>query len=238
MKALNLEIVSDNGSRWKQFDITRMVNAGYVGRDSAVVQAHIDELKKIGVPPPPRVPMIFPVVCDILTTGANIEVFGNATSGEVEFVLIIDRDAIFVGVGSDHTDRELEASSLVKSKQICSNVLSAQVWPFEDVASVWDELIMRSWVKDDSSGQARLYQEAALGKIISPYDLMQLVKAEVIDSDMNGMAIYSGTIPLVGHEALGASSFRAELCNPHSGKTLSCEYQIHEVDFLRVSAFT
>jgi hypothetical protein len=232
MKVLNVEVVTENGSAWKQIEIQRMVNAGYVGRDLDAVQAHVDELRKLGVPAPSRVPMIFPVLCDILTTNSHIDVIGDTTSGEAEFVLICDRDEIFVGVGSDHTDRDLEIYSLVNSKQICGNVLSDQVWPYAEVQSVWEDLILRSWVKQTPSSELVLYQEAALATIISPSDLMHLVKSQLTDSNMNGMAIFSGTVPLLTHETIYGAQFSAEMFDPHRGRELTCSYRVNQLDFL------
>ena len=88
MKTLDLEVVSGNRSETIQFKIERMINAGYVGRDRQAVVDHIEELSKEGVPPPPSVPMIFPVLCHNITTADKIEVVGRKTSGEVEFALL------------------------------------------------------------------------------------------------------------------------------------------------------
>ncbi len=230
MKVLNVEVVTENGSAWKQIEIQRMVNAGYAGRDVDAVQAHVDELKKLGVPAPLRVPIIFPVLCDILTTNSDIHVIGDTTSGEAEFVLICDRGEIFVGVGSDHTDRDLETYSLVKSKQTCGNVLSDQVWPYAEVEPVWDDLILRSWVKQTPSSKVVLYQEAALATIISPSDLMHLVKSQLTDANMSGMAIFSGTVPLLTHETIYGVQFLAELFDPHCGRRLTCFYRVNPLD--------
>jgi hypothetical protein len=236
MKVLNLEIVSEKTSEWRQFEIQRMVNAGYVGRNREAVQAHIDELERLGVPPPSRVPMIFPVLSGILTTDPHIDVIGKTTSGEAEFVLIFDRDEIFVGVGSDHTDRELETNSLVKSKQICGNVLSSAVWRYEEVESIWDELVLRSWVRQDPTDELILYQSAPLSTIISPSNLIELVKSDLTDGNMQGMAIFSGTIPIVAHDTIYGSFFCSELFNPYSRKALCCAYQIKELNFLSNSS--
>jgi len=232
MKALNLEIVTKSGSVRKQFEIRRMVNAGYVGRDLQAVKAHIDELAQLGVPAPTRVPMIFPALLSILTTGSEIEVIGNTTSGEAEFVLILDGEEAFVGVGSDHTDRELETYSLVKSKQICPNVLSAQVWPYEEVESVWDELVLRSWVKSTPASELVLYQEATLATIISPSSLIDLLKSQLTDGNMDGMVIFSGTVPLLTDETICGVQFSAELFDPYSDRKLTCSYYVNQLDFL------
>ncbi|NIQ18355.1 MAG: DUF2848 domain-containing protein, partial [Candidatus Aenigmarchaeota archaeon] len=79
-------------------------------------KAHIEELRREGIPPPPSVPMLFPVLSHNITTAGQIQVVGSRTSGEAEFVLLLDGENIFVGVGSDHTDRDLERHSIMKSK--------------------------------------------------------------------------------------------------------------------------
>ena len=86
------------------FTVRRMVNAGYVGRNREAVQAHIDEMLREGIPAPASVPMLFPMPVDNVTTAASIEVFGEQTSGEIEFVLLLAGDEMYVAVGSDHTD--------------------------------------------------------------------------------------------------------------------------------------
>jgi hypothetical protein len=176
--------------------------------------------------------VIFPALLSILTSSSEIEVIGNTTSGEAEFVLILDGEEAFVGVGSDHTDRELETYSLVKSKQICANVLSAQVWPYEEVESVWDEVVLRSWVKSTPASELILYQEATLATIISPSNLIDLVKSQLTDGNMDGMVIFSGTVPLLTDETICGVQFSAELFDPHSDRKLTCSYRVNQLDFL------
>src|SRR5690606_30439461 len=53
--------------------IERAIIAGYTGRDRASVQAHIDELAAIGIPPPPQVPMFYPIPRELLTNDAAVE---------------------------------------------------------------------------------------------------------------------------------------------------------------------
>ena len=102
-----------------------MVNAGYVGRDQATVKAHIEEMRRLGNPAPTSVPVFFMLTADNVTTADQIDVLGTGTSGEVEYVLLLHEDEVFVAVGSDHTDRALEGASIGKSKQVCKNVVSA-----------------------------------------------------------------------------------------------------------------
>jgi hypothetical protein len=235
MKTLDLEVMSEDQSLPVKFQVTRMVNAGYVGRNLEAVKAHIEELRREGVTPPPSVPMLFPVLSDNITTGNEIEVVGSKTSGEVEFVLLVHREDIFVGVGSDHTDRDLERQSIIKSKQICPNLLSRRVWRYKEVESRWDELLLQSWVKRDHGDEEILYQKAYLGSILSAADLLELVKSKMDDwSDgKEGLVIFSGTVPTLTNDFIYGSSFRGELIDSRLNRMLTCDYRIKKLDYIR-----
>ncbi len=77
-------------------------------------------------------------------------VVGAGSSGEVEAVVIRARDGQrYLGVGSDHTDREFEQYGIPASKQMCVKPLAATVWPFREVEDHLDQLVMRSWMTRD-----------------------------------------------------------------------------------------
>jgi hypothetical protein len=234
MKMLDLEVMSEGQSFPLKFQVRRMVNAGYVGRNSKAVEAHVEELRREGIPPPPSVPMIFPVLSQNITTENEIEVIGNKTSGEVEFVLLLEGETVFVGIGSDHTDRELERQSIVKSKQICLNVLSNHVWKYKDVESHWDELLMQSWVRIEQGSADILYQRAHLKSIISADDLKELVKSKMRDvpDAESGLVIFSGTIPILTEDVLYGSYFRGELVDSTLNRILTCEYSVKRLAYL------
>lgn len=125
--------------------IRRLYNLGSATRDPESARAHQDEVAHIGVKialdvPAPR---IYPLSPDVLTTADAIEVQGERTSGEVEIVLV-KTDDLYVGVGSDHTDRALEKVSILWSKQACANVLAPRLWRFSEIASHWDSCRLRS----------------------------------------------------------------------------------------------
>ena len=146
---MKLELVLENkqGHRELAFNYNRMVNAGYVGKNQEEVRRHIEELAAKGIPGPKSVPVLFPVICSALMTDSAIEVYGSETSGEVEYVLcIVTEEEVYVGLGSDHTDRHLEESDIPRAKQICPNLMSRTVWPLEEVESHWDDLLMSSHV--------------------------------------------------------------------------------------------
>lgn len=230
MKVLNLTLSEKGGTEPVSFSVRRMVNAGYVGRDREAVKRHIEELKKEGVPVPEETPTLYPVASYLITTGNMLEVVDEFTSGEAEFVLLLEEGKIYVGVGSDHTDRKLEASSIIKAKQICPNVISSVVWHYEEVKEVWDDLILRSWT--EKGGQRILYQETKLSSIMSAEDILAFVRSKVKDEDLNGMVIYSGTVPALGGEVIYGDSFEVELHNPKTSDSLWCRYKVKLLDYL------
>ncbi|QZA32903.1 DUF2848 family protein [Hydrogenibacillus sp. N12] len=115
------------------FQVQHLVLGGFSGRNTSEVMNHIEELEKIGVQRPPQVPMLYPVSRDRLKVDDKIQVLDDATNGEVEYVLFVDKEILYVTVGSDHTDRDLEKYSVRKSKQMYPNIIPRKVWRYEDV---------------------------------------------------------------------------------------------------------
>src|SRR6266436_3798113 len=153
----------------RRIDIASLVIAGWTGRDKAAVEHHIAELAAIGVKRPRAIPCFYRLGANLLTTAPEVDVVGEDSSGEVEFVLVAEPDAMYVAVGSDHTDRRVEAYGVTVSKQMCPKPLSRQLWRFSDVESHWDELMLRSWVTRD--GRRELYQEGPVTRMLAPRDL-------------------------------------------------------------------
>lgn len=213
------------------FQVEKILNAGYTARDQSGVQKHIDELRKEGIPSPKSFPTFYPKITDRITTADKIEVLTDrTTSGEAEFVLLFDRDKIYVGVGSDHTDRKLEQHNILAAKQMCANIISAEVWCYQEVADHWDNLILRSWVEKE--GQRQLYQEARLALIIKVEELIDRVRNLVV-GDLSGMVFYAGTIPVLSGEICFSRRFEAELIDEQMGKSLSCAYSVEPISWFK-----
>jgi Protein of unknown function (DUF2848) len=81
-------------------------------------------------------------------------------------------DGLFVGVGSDHTDRKAEVVGVSLSKQMCAKPVSREVWRLEEVAAHWDKLVLRSYIAAD--GRRRLYQEGSVAAMRPPTELFKL----------------------------------------------------------------
>jgi hypothetical protein len=181
------------GSKVCSIELQHAVMAGYTGRDQKAVQEHVDELRKLGVPAPERIPAFYPVSPYSVSTTEVVSVVGAHTSGEGEVVLIVSDDKVLIGVGSDHTDREIEKLSVSKSKQLCAKPVSAGLWPLDEVGSYWDELELRSWVGEGA--ERSLYQRGLLAELLRPDTLLGLVCREY-GSDLQSAAIFGGTLPL------------------------------------------
>ncbi len=211
-------------------EVRRVVNAGFTGRDQAAVRRHIEELRSHGVPCPDRTPVVYPKPAHLITTADEIEVLGSGTSGEAEFVLLIGPGRILVAAGSDHTDRDLEQVTIEKSKLVCPNVLSAEVWDLADVRAAWDDLILRSFVT--AGGQRTLYQEGRLQAMLAPDDLVTLVR-DLTTGDLAGTAIYSGTLSLLGGKLVCGERFEVELRDEQRGRTLRCAYRVKPIAWIK-----
>jgi hypothetical protein len=202
------------------FPVRRMFNAGWVGRDKASLQHHIDELAKLGVPPPRHVPTLFALGNHMLTTAEAIQVHGHETSGEVEYVLLWHRGEILVGVGSDHTDRKLETHSIPKAKNICLNVLAPVVWPYAEVEDHFDSLVLESGVITGDS--RRLYQRDVCGAILDPAYWIDLLQ-ERLGALEEGLVLYSGTIGTVSGLVVG-EAYDLSLQDPVMGRDIRHRY--------------
>jgi len=200
--------------------IDNLIVAGWTGRDKAALEHHIAELAAIGVKPPRTTPCFYRMGANLLTQADTIEVVGTDSSGEVEFVLVALPQGVYVGVGSDHTDRKLEAYGVTVSKQLCPKPLSRELWSMREVEGHWDELMLRSWVT--RGGRRELYQEGAVTKMLAPAELTAryLGRAGALPA---GTLMYCGTQPVLGAIA-GGERFEIELEDPRLKRKLQHAY--------------
>jgi hypothetical protein len=203
-----------------RIEITTLVIAGWTGRDKAAVEHHIAELGAIGVKPPRTVPCFYRLGASLLTTARKVEVVGDDSSGEVEFVLVSAPEGLYVGVGSDHTDRKVEAYGVTVSKQMCPKPVGAELWPFSGVEGHWDRLVLRSHVT--RNGKRRLYQEGAVSGMLAPHDLLRRY-ADSGGKLSPGTAMFCGTLAVRG-EIGGGERFEIELHDAVKNRSLSHEY--------------
>lgn len=204
------------------FECKKIVNAGYTGKNQEEVRKHIDELKALGVPAPDSVPTYYPKACGLLTYADLLEVADTDNSGEAEYVILVAEDDIYIAAGSDHTDRNLEVTSVIaKAKQVCPNVISRSVWRLSDVQDHWDDIVIKAWIDGEPS---KAYQEATLAAMLNPQEILERVKP-LVEGDLVGTAIYSGTVATIG-EIRFSDKFEMVLEDKVRNQTLYCGYSI------------
>jgi hypothetical protein len=198
-----------------------LIVAGWTGRDEAALRHHIEELAAIGVPRPSSVPVFYRNAVTNIVQTDRLEVLGPDTSGEVEPVIVALADGLWVGLGSDHTDRKAEAMGIALSKQLCGKVLGSQLWRFDEIASHWDRMVIRSFA---TIGAERvLYQEGELAAMRDPRDLMRQLTG---DSSLSPTTVmFCGTLGAKGG-IRPASHFEMELDDPVLKRRMMHAYDV------------
>lgn len=202
--------------------IDNLVIAGWTGSDAAAIQHHIDELAALGVPRPSTTPLFYRVAATNLTQTDRLQVLGTNTSGEAEPVIVAMADGLWLGVGSDHTDRKAEAISVALSKQLCGKVMGPSLWRLDDVAARWDDLILRAYAT--IGGRRVLYQEGSLAAIRRPDDLMRRYLGG--EGQLTpGTAMFCGTLAAKGG-VRPADDFEMIIEDPARNRTLGHRYRV------------
>lgn len=201
--------------------VAHVVVAGWTGRDAEAVDRHIRELEALGVARPASIPTFYRVSATRVVTSPSIEVLGDRSAGEVECVYVQSGGRLYVGVGSDHTDREVEAYNVSVSKQICDKPVAPALWELDDVAAHWDRLVLRSWIED--GGRRVLYQEGAVAAIQSPFDLIQRYTGSAALPD--GTVMFGGTLAALGG-VRPSRRFEFELDDPVLKRRIAHAYDV------------
>ena len=201
--------------------IDQAVIAGWTGRDPVARDKHIAELEAIGIARPASTPIYYRVSACRITTSDTIEVSGGDSSGEVEFVLIGWQGRIFVGCGSDHTDRKVEAYSVTVSKQMCDKVMAPDLWELEDVIGHWDRMTLRAWAWID--GARVLYQQGTLDHMLP---VEELIRRGFGGKGLpDGCAMFGGTFAAIGG-IRPADRFEYELEDPVLKRSIRHAYDV------------
>jgi hypothetical protein len=170
---------------------------------------------------PASTPIFYRVAAARLTTDGEIEASGTQSGGEVEYLLLRHGGRTWVGVGSDHTDREVEKFGVTVSKQMCDKPIAPQFWAYDEVAPHWDRLILRSFVVEN--GKRAVYQDGPVAAMLHPKDLLARFAADGALPDDTLM--FCGT--LAAHGGVRATEqFAFEIEDPVLGRKIAHEYQV------------
>lgn len=218
-----------NGSTETKREVTieRTVVAGWTGRDPVAVEKHIRELEELGVKRPAMTPIFYRVANARLTTDDTIEAVGDASGGEVEFLLLKLDGKLWVGAGSDHTDRQVETYGVTVSKQMCEKPISPIFWAYDDVAPHWDGLVLRSYVVNGT--ERALYQEGPVAKMMDPKALLAryVEGGELPENTL----MFCGTLAAIGG-IRATDVFEFEVEDPVLGRKITHSYRVEKLPIL------
>jgi hypothetical protein len=218
---LSLRFHDSAGAIERNVEIHKAIIAGWTGRDRAALEKHIKELEELGVARPASTPIFYRVAASRFTSAPRMEVSGSDSSGEAEFALLKTDGMLWVGVGSDHTDRKVETYNVTVSKQMCDKPVGRDFWRFDDVAAHWDRLMLRSFAYE--RGERRLYQEGMVTAMLPPLDLIARYRETAEFAD--GTLMFCGTLAAKGG-IRPAERLELQLEDPILSRTITHFYDI------------
>jgi hypothetical protein len=214
-----LEFLTDETTS-RIVNVNNLVIAGWTSRNVDAMEAHISELEELGVSRPTKTPTFYRCSVDQLTMEEEFQVIGTDSSGEIEFFILSLEDGYWVGLGSDHTDRIIEATDVTVSKQMCAKPIARALWRYDDVVDHWDQLILKSTIIVD--GDEENYQEGPVTTMRDPEELISLyTDGEQLSP---GTLMFCGTLAVSGG-VRSADTFQASLIDPKLDRNISYSYQ-------------
>lgn len=157
-----------------------------------------------------------------------MQVLGPASTGEIEPVLFAAEDGIWLTVGSDHTDRDIERAGIALAKQLCGKPVAQTAWRWDEVRSHADSMLLKSWISD--RGDRVAYQQGSLAEILPLDTLLEQMQVQMGIGLEPGTMVFCGTLPATGGVRPSAR-FSGLILDPSAGRTITLDYAI---DFLRI----
>ena len=219
---LTFTVDSPEGEQIISFSCRKVLVIGYSGRNREMVEAHIKELQEqLGVEPPEHIPEIFTCSPSLLTMDRKIRCEETKTSGEVEFVMLKHKGHLYVGIGSDHTDREMESYDVPGAKRRCGKPIGRKFWRYEDVKDHWDQIELNSWLITEQ--EKKPYQSGTAEAVCRPEDILAMLEERV--GDPEDCVVFSGTVPLLSGYCFDPEML-CELRDNQLDRYLECSYKV------------
>lgn len=194
MSKFTFDLVTKKGVEKLGIEARKAILIGLSGRDIEKTKAHVKELAEMGIPSPENVPVIYHITPALLTFDKSFPVVGKGSSGEIEFLIIKRGGKIYIGCGSDHTDRDLESVSICKSKFITPKPICSVLWDYDELKDHWDSITLNSWQTVD--GVEKLYQSGTAADLLPLERLVEEAEKEMGGS-IEDTIVFSGTVPSV-----------------------------------------
>lgn len=217
---MKYNLITKHGITKEEIELANLIVVGFAGKDIKKTMEHIHELEAEGIKCPKTVPVVYQCSKALLTTDGNIDVIADKTSGEVEYLILVRDGKYFIGIGSDHTDRALEAVSIHKSKQLCLKPYAADFWAYDEIKDHFDAIkLVSSQVVDSKEVE---YQSGVTSDLLPLERIIAEVEKEI---STDNSLIYTGTVPLKKGFKFG-SKFSCKLIDEKLKRELSLTYTI------------
>lgn len=220
---MKYNLVTKQGTTPEEINIDKLIVVGFAGRDIEKTMEHIRELEAEGIPCPKTVPVVYQCSKALLTTDDTIDVIADKTSGEVEYLILVRDGKYYIGLGSDHTDRALEAVSIHKSKQLCLKPYAQDFWPLDEIKDHFDEIKLVS--SQVVNGGEIAYQSGVTSDLLPLERILAEVEKEL---DTNNSLIYTGTVPLKDGFKYG-EKFSCKLIDERLNREISLTYHVNVI---------
>ncbi|HCN06659.1 MAG TPA: hypothetical protein DIT01_01920 [Lentisphaeria bacterium] len=195
VEAIPMTIQSSTGTEQRAFDIGALCGARFAARDVQAKRRELDDLMvregRYSMATLTN-PSIFRIGRYLLTQDSEFEVQGALTGGEGEVVAIRDGDEVFISVGSDQCDRELDPLFPDKPKQMCPHPIATVAWPYAEVRDHWDQMQIHSEVT--VGGHNVPLQDSPLNALV---DLEYLLALDVVRAMPDPLFLYCGSAPFL-----------------------------------------
>lgn len=217
---MKYNVVTKQGIIEETIALDKLIVVGFAGKDVKKTMEHIQELEAEGIRCPKSVPVVYQCSKGLLTSDDTIEVIADKTSGEVEYIILVRDGKYYIGVGSDHTDRKLEAVSIHKSKQVCLKPYAKDFWAYDEIKDHFDEIkLVSSQVVDGKEVQ---YQSGVTSDLLSLECIIAKIEKEM---NTNNCLIYTGTVPLKDGFKFG-DKFSCKMIDEKLNREISLTYNI------------
>lgn len=219
---MKFNLITNGENEEVNFDVEKVYILAFTGRNIKKTKERIKELEdKLGVVSPAKIPSIFECSLELLTQSKDVKFIGDHTSGEVEYVIFVKGEKIYISIGSDHTDRKLKSVSLEKAKQVCPKPIGKELWDYSDLKNHWDGIRLISYQIID--GKEVKYQGGTLAEIFPVEEVLEVLRKRV--GDIDNSIIYSGTVPVIDGFKYG-ESFRGLMVDDVLGRKIEFAYKV------------